>query len=96
MINQFENSLELLKRALVIQEKHLGENDSLTAITLKNLGCAYDGLHNHVKNKEVTERAYKIFLKIHGPKHQNTVDALRNLQLVEKKLSRQKEENNKK
>jgi len=58
----------------------------MTAISLTNLGATYAGLNDHVKNKSLTNRAYNIFLKKYGDKHQWTQDALFNLQLAEKNL----------
>ncbi len=63
----------------------------MTAISLTNLGAAYSGLGDHIKNKAVTERAYNIFLKKYGAKHQWTIDASFNLQLAEKNLMKQRQ-----
>ncbi|MCA4774749.1 tetratricopeptide repeat protein [Wolbachia endosymbiont of Mansonella ozzardi] len=54
----------MLKRALVIQEKHYDSDHFEIAITLTNLGTTYYALNNPQETKELLERALSIFENI--------------------------------
>lgn len=81
-LDQYDKSLDLLKRALKINEKCLDKNDHKMAINLINLGGAYAGIGDNIKFKEMSQRSYDIFFKNYGLNHQWTQDALFNLRMA--------------
>ncbi len=75
----YRRAVELLERALVINEREYGPDHVEVALVLNNLGNACGSLGDHGKQKELLERALVIFGCKYGPDHVEVAKTLTNL-----------------
>jgi tetratricopeptide (TPR) repeat protein len=69
---EYDKALENYQKALAIDLKQLGPEDTLVAISYNNMAFVYKAKKDLAKAKEYWEKAYAICLKKLGPNHPTT------------------------
>ncbi len=77
-----EQAIAVVKKAIEISEKQLGENNLYTGISLNNLGVLYISQNKLAEAKTLLQRAQKVFERTLGPDHPETAASLNNLARV--------------
>ncbi len=77
-----EQAIAVVRKAIEISEKQLGENNLYTGISLNNLGVLYISQNKLAEAKTLLQRAQKVFERTLGPDHPETAASLNNLARV--------------
>jgi tetratricopeptide (TPR) repeat protein len=87
-MDELEESLNYLKKALILREKKIGLYNSDTSDSYNSIGDVYFALEDHEEALEMYNMALNIERKIHGVNHSRTATAFLNVGKVMNAIDR--------
>jgi tetratricopeptide (TPR) repeat protein len=85
--NEYEESLIFFNKALSIYQETLGENSDATALAYNNIFSALNNLNNYKEAYRNLQKALKIWRKIFPNTHPYIINAEKDLNKLQEKLS---------